>query len=168
MAFTDTIQRWLEGIAAQKDRWSLDHIVKPIGDRMSSLSLSTAGLVISSGGATTAKTGAADSYYLANGVLVKIASGTAMPALVGSITAANFNVFCFFVDSNGTVTVAMGVQATTLAGVLFPSFPKNKALLGFLLVTYASPFIGGTTPLDTATTVYFSPTEGFDPAILTG
>jgi hypothetical protein len=37
-----------------------------------------------------------------------------------------------------------------------------------LIITYASAFTGGTTPLDTATTVYVSPMSGFDPTALTG
>lgn len=165
---TDTQTRWEEGIASAKDRWSIRKLVEPLGDRMSSQPLATAGLVISSGGATTAKTGAAASYYVANGVLVTLGAGTAMPALVGTITAAYYNVFCFFIDQNSVVTVGMGQQGVALGNVVFPQFPKNKSLVGFLIVTYASTFTGGTTPLDTATTVYVSPVGAFDPTVLTG
>lgn len=164
----DTIIRFLAGMAAQQDNRAVRACLDPIGDRMSSQPLKTAGLVISAGGATVAKIGAADFYATANGVLVKVAAGTDMPALAGSITAANFNVFCFFVDAAGTVTSQIGNQGATLARVVFPQFPKNKALVGFLIVTYASTFIGGTTALDTATTVYVSPLGAFDPTILTG
>jgi hypothetical protein len=166
--FTDTLTRWLEGIAAVKDQYHIRKISEPIFDRMSSATLTSPGIVISSGGATTAKTGASDTYGVANGTLWKVASGTTLPALVGTITAAYFNVFCFFVDSAGTITVAMGTQGATLGAVVFPQFPQKKALLGFLIVTYASTFTGGTTPLDTATTVYVNSNEAFDPACLLG
>lgn len=166
--FTDTLARWLEGIATPKDAWTLRKINEPLFDRMSSACLTSAGLLITSGGATTAKTGSSDTYLVVNGVLVKVAASTTLPALVGSISAGFFNVFCFFVDSAGTVTSAAGTQGATLNTLVFPQFPKQKALLGFLIVTYASAFTGGTTPLDTATTVYVNSTEAFDPACLIG
>lgn len=155
-------------IASQKDREAVRKLVEPVGDRMSSQPLVTAGLVIKAGSSALAKTGAAASYYIAGGKLVTIASGTDMPALVGNITAASYNVYCFFIDSASVVTVAIGNESTTLAGVTFPTFPKNKSLVGFLIVTYASTFVGGTTALDTATTVYVSPVGAFDPNVLTG
>lgn len=166
--FTDTLQRWLEGIAANKDQWALHKVLEPLFDRYSSCALSSAGLVISSGGATTVKIGASDFYAVANGVLVKVAASTTLPALVGTITATDYNVFCFFVDSAGNLTVAMGTQGTTLAGVVFPSFPKWKALIGFIIVTYSGTFTGGTTALDTATTVYVNPLTAWDPSLLLG
>lgn len=167
--FTDTLKRWLEGIAATQDRWNVYRVTKPVFDRMSSATLTSAGMVISSGGATTAKTGSSDTYGVSNGVLWKVAASTTLPALTGiNISAGNFNVVCFFVDQAGTVTIAGGTQAATLAGVVFPQFPELKALLGFLIITYASAFTGGTTPLDTATTVYINSNEAFDPACIIG
>lgn len=170
MAFTDTLARWLESIAAQKDQWALKKVIEPLFDRMTATTLNTAGIVISAGGSTTAKSGAADCYYIANGVICKITAATTLPALTGlNITAAKFNVVCFFGDSGGALTAAMGTEGAAIGNVVFPQFPKNKALIGFLLITYASTFTGGTTPLDTATTVYFSPAgTDFDPACLTG
>ena len=164
----DTQARWLAGIASSKDRETLRQLIQPIGDRMSSQAVTNSTLVIKTGGSAVAKTGAAASYYLVNGALVTIAAATDMPALSGSITAASYNVFCFFVDNAGTKTSAMGTEATTLKGVEFPVFPVNKALVGFLIVTYSSTFVGGTTALDTATTVYISPVGAFDPTVLPG
>lgn len=166
--FTDTIRRWLNsGVSDVRVRTHLQAILEPLGDRYSSQPLTSAGLVIKSGSSALAKIGASDFYAIADGVLVKIAASTDMPALVGNIGAGKFNVYCFFVDSAGTTSVAMGTEGAALGNVVFPQFPKNKALVGFLIVTYASAFTGGTTPLDTATTVYVSPLGPFDPAMLT-
>ena len=162
----DTITRHLAGVASSGDKAALLPILKAIGDRMSSQATSTAGLVISST-TTKAKTGAAAFQGVANGVPVTIAAATDMPALTGTITAGSYNVYCFFIDSASTVTVAQGTEATTLAGVKFPEFPEGKALVGYLIITYASTFTGGTTALSTATTVYVSPVGAFDPNILT-
>lgn len=172
--FTDTMNRWLGGIAAQKDQWSLRKLIEPLFDRYSTCALMSAGLVIHGSASTKAKTGSSDWYGLANGILVKIAASTDMPALVGTVTNADFNVFCFFIDSAGTVTSAAGTQGTTLAKVVFPQFPKQKALVGFLIVnpTGTGNFVGGTTALDDATVVpgvvYINGNGTFDPACLIG
>lgn len=163
----DTMTRYLEGVTAPRYRKAIRAVVEPMVDRFSSQPLTSAGLVIKAGGSALAKSGAADFYATAAGVLVKVAASTDMPALTGiNLTAANFNVVCFFIDSAAVVTVAAGTQAATLGGVTFPQFPKNKALVGFLIITYASAFTGGTTPLDTATTVYVSPLGPWDPTVL--
>ncbi len=165
---TATVQQWLEGVAGGKERFALLQILGSIADRFSSCAVSSAGLAIKSGGSALAKTGSAVTNLVANGIPVAIAASTDMPALVGDITAASYNVYCFFIDSASVVTVARGTEATTLAGVIFPPFPAGKALVGFLTVTYASAFVAGTTPLDTATTTYNSPTGAWDPSVLVG
>jgi hypothetical protein len=163
----DTIGRYLQGLSNVKDARFLQTIINPIGDRYSSQPLTSAGLVIKAGGSTLAKTGAADFYASVTGVLVKIAASTDMPALTGiNVGAGSFCTVYFFVDSAGTVTVAAGTPGATLAAVVPPQFPQGKALVGFLILTYASAFTGGTTPLDTATTVYVSPLGPFDPTVL--
>ncbi len=163
----DTMTRYLEGITALNYRRAIRRISEPVIDRYSSQPLTSAGLVIKAGGGVLAKTGAADFYASVTGLLVKIAAATDMPSLVGLvITATFFNVACFFVDSAGVVTLASGTQGATLGAVVFPQFPKNKALVGFLIITNAGTFTGGTTALDTATTVYVSPLGPFDPSVL--
>ena len=163
----DTMTRYLSAIKENHWRRAVRNVVLPLIDRYSSDPLNSAGLVISAGGSALAKIGASDFYATAQGVIVKIAAGTNMPALTGiNITAANFNVVCFFVDSAAVVTVAAGTQGATLGAVVFPQFPQGKSIVGILLITYASTFTGGTTPLDTATTVYINPQGPFDPTAL--
>lgn len=164
---TDTITRYLVGMAGTKDAYTILRVVAPIADRMSSQMLTTAGLVIKAGGGVLTKTGAAACYGTASGKLVTIAASTDMPALTGNtITANSFNVFCFFIDSASVVTLAAGTQATTIAGIVWPQFPVGKAMVGALLVTHSATFTGNTTALDTATTVYLSPIGPFDPTVL--
>jgi hypothetical protein len=163
----DTVTHYLEKISEGGWRRAIRNVVIPLADRYSTVPLNTAGLVIKAGGSALAKTGAADFYAIVTGKLVKIAAAADMTALTGLvITAANFNVACFFIDSAGVVTVAFGTQATAIGGVVFPIFPFNKALVGFLLITHSSTFTGGTTALDTATTVYFNSAAPFDPTVL--
>lgn len=163
----DTMSRYLNGLSSFRDTYTLRNLLTPIFDRYSSMALLTAGLVIKAGGGVLTKTGAAAFYGVAGGKLVTIAASTDMPALTGLvITATNFNVACFFIDSASVVTVAFGTQGATIGAVAWPQFPVGKALVGFLLITHSSTFTGGTTALDTATTVYFSPTGPFDPTVL--
>lgn len=162
----DNVTRYLAGIAPSTNQAALLAILSPIADRMSSQATSSAGLVIKIGTSALAKIGAVAFQGIASGVPVAIAASTDMPALVGTITAAYFNVFCFFIDSASAVTVAMGTEGATLKAVKFPPFPVGKALVGYLVVTHSATFTGGTTALDTATTNYVSPTGGFDPTIL--
>lgn len=163
----DTVRRWLSGIAGARDRESIRQIVEPIADRLSTQSLSSAGLAIHGASSALVKTGGSDWYCTVQGKLVKIASATDLPALSGSITANKYNVYCFFVDGAGTKTSSMGTEGTTIADVKFPTFPQNKALIGFVLVTHTSTFVGGSTNLDAAgvTVVYSNPIGPFDPSI---
>jgi len=162
----NTVTQQLGAMVETRDKDALRPLLRALADRFSSCATSTAGLVIKAGGGTLAKTGAVAFAGVASGVPVAIAAATDMPALVGTITAAKYNVFCFFIDSASTVTVAMGTEGATIAAVKFPPFPEGKALVGYLVITHSSTFTGGTTALDTATTVYVSPVGAFDPTII--
>ena len=162
----NTISQHLSLIGAGNDRQAAGKVAEGFASRFNTQALTTAGLVISAT-TTKAKTGAAVFYAIVGGRLVSIAAGTDMPVLTGlNITAGSFNVACFFIDSAGTVTARFGTEGTAIAAVKFPDFPLNQALVGFLLITYASAFTGGTTVLSTATTVYVSPLGAVDPTIL--
>jgi hypothetical protein len=174
MTILSTLTQFLESVNDVTSRYALRRLIGPLWDRQSARALNTAGLVIHGGGSPVAKTGGTDCYLLANGVLRKITAATDMPALVGTVVNATFNVFCFFIDSGGTVTSLMGTAGATLLAVKFPQFPGQKALVGFLIInpTGAGNFVGGTTALDDGTvvpnTVYVSPVAGFDPYALIG
>ncbi len=167
----DTVTRLLNGVPDVTMRRNLQLILNAIADRYSSQCLSVAGLAIS-GTTTKAKTGAADTYALANAALVKVAAGTDMAALVGSVTNAKFNVFCFYVDAAGVLTSQMGTEGATLATVVMPTVTVGKAQLGFVVInpTGAGPFIGGTTALGDATVVpnaaYVNTTGPFDQTVV--
>lgn len=165
----DTLLRYLSDFHDQLSKRAIRVPLETLCDRYSTQNLTSAGLVINAGGATFAKTGAADTYFVVKGILQKIAAGTAMPALTGiNAGAGQFVVAAFFLDGSGNITVAGGNPGATLGAATFPAFPQGKALIGFLIITYASAFTGGTTPLDTATTVYINADGPLDPAALTG
>ena len=154
-------------------RRALEFILRPIVDRYSSQPLKTATLAIHTAGASPLAMTTAAYYATVKGKLVTIAASVDMPSLTGAaaIVSPNItNVYLYFVDTAGTVTMTAGTPAATLAGVIFPTFPEGNALVGFILVTMAAAatFTPGTTNLDAANTtvVYFSPIGPFDPTVL--
>lgn len=163
----NTITQYLSTVGSGTDKAALYAVLEAIADRLNSCATATAGLVIKAGGGVLAKTGATAFRGTVGGRQVTVAAGTDMPALTGLTVAANkFNVACFFINAAGTVSVAFGTEGGTAAAVVFPDFPLDKCLVGFLLITHSATFTGNTTALDTATTVYVSPVGAFDPTIL--
>ena len=163
----NTVLQCLQLVGSGNDRRAQSQLLEPVVGTLNTQALTTAGLVIKAGTSTLAKTGAAAFYAIVGGRLLTIAGSTDMPALTGlTITANSFNVACFFVNSSGTVSVKFGTEGTSLGRVKFPDFPLGQALVGFLIITHSSTFTGGTTALDTATTVYVSPLGAVDPTIL--
>lgn len=167
----NTIAQYLMAVNAPTDRYNLQAPLNAIGDRMGSQSLSSAGLSIKTAASPIVKTGAAIYYGIANQRLLSIAVNTDLPALVGTVANATFNVFVFYTDQTNTRTTAIGTASTTLLGVRFPSTPLGSAILGFIIVnpTGTGPFVGGTTALDDATVVpnvaYINTQGAFDPSI---
>jgi len=152
---------------AQKRSW--ETTLSWIYDRFISQSLTSAGLAIKAGGGVLVKTGATTWVGMAEGILVSKAAATDMPALVGTVVNATFNVFAFYVNSAGTVRSQMGVAGATLAAVGFPAPNDGEALIGFIVVnpTGAGNFVGNTTALDDVgvvpNVVYVNPVGAFDP-----
>lgn len=106
----------------------------------------------------------------ASGVPVLVTKATTdMAALSGTVTNAKFNVYCFFIDSAGTLTSAMGTEGATLGAVVFPAFDPSKVCIGFVIInpTGAGNFVGGTTALDDAgvvpNAVYVNTVGAFNP-----
>jgi len=139
-----------------------------LNDRLKSQLLGSGGLAIKGAGQAVAK--AATAFYaFANGVLLTKAADTDMAALSGTVTNAAFNVYAFYVDSGGTLTSAMGTEGASLAAIVFPAVPANKACIGFVIInpTGTGNFVGGTTALDDATVVpnavYVNTPYPFDP-----
>lgn len=169
----NTMGKWLEGVTNQTWGNVLRSLFQPLYDRYSSRALTTAGLAIKAGASPVVKAGTS-SYFLANGVLRNVAANTDMPALVGTVTNATFNVFCFFIDQTGALVSAIGTGGASLQALQFPQFPVKNALIGFIIVnpTGAGDFVGGTTALDDGTVipnvVYVNSTSGFDPYVLIG
>lgn len=158
----------LQAVASSRDRLAIGQVLQAPYNGLSSKSLATAGLVIKAGGSTLVKTGATAYYAIVSGALVTKAAATDMPALVGTVNNATFNVFVFTVNKAGTLATTMGTAASTLAGVKFPAIPTGVAVLGFIVVnpTGTGNFVGGTTALDDATVVpnvaYISTLGAFD------
>lgn len=166
----NTVKQYLNTVGAMNDKLALIPVLLAVADRLSSQATSTAGLVISAT-TTTAKTGAVAFAGVVNGVPVAIAAGTDMPALVATqtISAASFNVVCYFVDQAGALTALLGTEATTLPNVRFPQFPVGKALVGYLVINASGAFVGGTTALSaTTSTAFISPVGALDPTIILG
>lgn len=167
----DTVSRWLAGLSSERDRAFLRAILNPIADRLSTQVLSTPGLAIKAGGSAIVKAGTAFNAFV-QGKLVKVSANTDQAALVGTVTNAKFNVFCFFLDGSGTGTTAMGTEGATRAAIVWPPIPEGKAMIGFVLInpTGTGNFVGGTTALDDATVVpnaeYVNTLGAFDPSIL--
>jgi hypothetical protein len=165
----DTITRFLSGLSVQGDKLALLRVLSALGDRLSSQTMGSAGLVIFGAASPLAKTGATATAAMANGVLLSIPASTSMAALSGTTSQNRFNAYVFYVDQSGILTTVMGQEATTLAGVRFPQTPPGKAIIGFITVNPTSAaFVGGTTALDAAATnvVYVNTPGAFDPTVL--
>ncbi len=160
----NTVTQQIGAVGQLNVESALRPVLVGVADRLSSQIFNTGGLAIKAGGSALAKT-VNTVYAVANGKYVAL-SAADMPALTGlNISAGAYNCAVFYVDSAGTTSVQFGREASSAAGVTFPETPQGKAIIGFLMITYASAFTGGTTALDTATTVYVNTMGAFDPSI---
>lgn len=169
---TDTVGRWIRTLSEMTYQKALLFILGPIVDRCSSKMLNSAGLVIKAGASALVKTGGTACHAVCRGVLRSIAAATDMAALAGTVTNAKFNVYVYFIDAAGALTSAMGVEGATLAAVVWPPIPENKAVIGFTIInpTGTGNFVGGTTAIDDGTVVpnavHVSILSSFDPSIV--
>jgi hypothetical protein len=108
-------------------------------------------LAIHGASSALAKT-AATAYAVVDGLMVKLAAAD-MPALVGTVANAAFNVFVFTVNAAGTTKTYMGTAGATLGAVVFPTTADGEVPLGFVIVNPngTGSFVGGTTNLDDGT-----------------
>lgn len=150
----NTIVEWLSSVTPDVTKESMRNILNPIGNKMASVMLTTAGLAIKAGGSALVKNGTA-CYGAANGGLFTIAANTDMPALSGTVVNATFNVFVFAQDAAGTRTTTMGTAGATLKAVKLPEFAEKVCLIGMVIInpTGTGNFVGGTTALDDVTVV---------------
>ena len=160
----NTVTQQLNALGQANVEAALKPALFAVADRLSSQIFNTGGLAIKAGGGVLVKT-VNTVYALADGKYVAL-SAADMPALTGlNITAGYYNCAVFYVDSAGTTSVQFGREASTAAGVTFPQTPQGKAIIGFVMITYASAFTGNTTALDTATTVYVNTMGALDPSV---
>ena len=174
---TESVAARTAALSAGTDRRELRKVLGALQADVAASSnqvLASAGLVITATtGLKVPKTGASDFYAQVGGALVKIAAGTDMPALSGSVAHGAFNVFAFTVDNTGTVTSAMGTPGAALGAVAFPAVPANAAVVGYVVInpTGTGSFVGGTTALNDATVVpnavYLSPMGSVNPLLNT-
>lgn len=148
------VQR-LNALCSRLDGWELLKVLEGVYERFRCQTVTSAALRIKGGSASPTVQTNADSYYIVRGKLIKIASATDWTALSGTVTADQFNVFVFTVDSSGTKYTQMGTEGATLAAVQFPVIDSKRAIAGMLIVnpTGTGNFVGGTSDLDDATIV---------------
>lgn len=153
------------------DGVTIQNLLRGVYDRMSSQIFNSA--AIAAGTTATKVKIAAAINYLAGGAPSSKAITDDFWTLSGVVADGKTNVYCFYIDSAGTASSAMGVEGTTVtagylnSAVKFPPMPEKKAMVGFVVVSASGgAFTGGTSNVATAGnfTVTFVNTVGmFDP-----
>lgn len=137
--------------------------------RTCNIVFNTAGLAIKTGSSALAKSVNTITYVI-DGVLAQKAAAD-MAALSGTTVAdGSKNVYVFTVDASGTLKTYAGTQATTIAGIVWPTIADGEAVIGFLLIsTSGATFVPGTTALDagTVTATYVNTPYAFIPGMET-
>lgn len=150
--------------AAQKR--GLELTIGPMLDGSVTQNLVNGGLAIHGAASALAKTVNAI-YAVVDGTLVTLGAAD-LPALTGfNVSAGKYGVCLFLIDAFGNVSIAYSDgTAAAIGNIAFPTIPTGKACIGFIIVTNAGAFTGGTTALDTATTVYVNVTGDFNPGLI--
>jgi hypothetical protein len=174
----ENLAQRLDQVKDEETAYALFKLLSSIYTSLSSQSLGSAAITVSA--AATVATGAAWVGMVGgkvqsgnngltgtpNATLVTVASGVAMPALVGTILQNNFGLWLFVINAAGTVSTLPLVQATTLAGIIFPAIPAGYTAIGGIIFNPTSAtFIGGTTLTNAASTngVALNIVGAFDP-----
>lgn len=112
-------------------------------------------------------------YGVINGVPFLKANTDNLWTLSGTVTNAKWNIFCLTLKADGTANAYMGVEASTLAGVTWPTIPQGEIMVGFVVINPSGTgsFVGGTTALNDGTVipaaVYVNTMGDFNPNNLT-
>lgn len=151
----------------KRDGFELQRILQDVYNRIRSVALTSAGLVIKAASSAVAKTGAAITYLIAEGVQQSIAAGTDMPAFTGTVANGLYCPYVFSIDKAGTTYVQQGTSGASLAAMRYPELEPTRAVVGIVVIhPTVGSFTGGTSALDStaANAVYISPVGMFDPS----
>src|SRR5262245_40463487 len=106
----------------------LEALFDKLQRRQCNIVFNTGGLAIKAGSSALAKTVNTLNYVI-DGVLAQKAAAD-MAALSGATVAdGNKNVYVFTVDVSGNLKTYAGTQATTLAGILWPTIADGEAVI---------------------------------------
>ena len=161
------LQSIINALSDKRDAYELSKALSDLYNRMRSVALTTAGLVIKAAASPTVKTGASITYLIVEGKPISIAASTDMPALTGTVATNTVCPYVFTVDKSGTAYVHKGTAGATLAASRFPELAANRAIIGVVIIApTVGTFTGGTSALDStaANAVYISPIGAWDPS----
>lgn len=115
------------------------------------------------------KTGATAAWALVNGVAVKVAASTNLPAITtaSSMVSGQKTAIGYYVNAAGTITAVAGEVVAAANALKLPNNPTTDVVcIGYIIIEAAATFTGGTTNLDAAniTTSFISLTGGIPAA----
>lgn len=147
---------------------TLRNVIAKVQKQLITMVQNSGGLAIKAGSSALAKTVNTITCVI-DGVLVQKAAADCAVLSGATVADGSKNVYVFCVDAAGTFTTLPGTQATTIAGIVWPTIPSNVAVVGYLIVaTAAATFVPGTTALDagTVTATYVNTPFPFDPTLI--
>jgi len=151
-------------LAGADDKATANAITKAIQWIFKNQVLASFGLNFGAGLTVGRTNTAAASWAVVNGIPVKVAASSALPALTGlNLVSGQRAVVSYFVDTSGVITASQGNVATSNSSLIFPAPPNpDTVCIGYLIVEAAATFTGGTTALDAAniTSTFISQIDG--------
>jgi len=176
MAKHENLGQHCNALADKRDGGLVNALLTPIhanqvvnADRLSSRALNAGTLAI--GSSSKAKIKITNNVLCCiNGAMVLVAAAeVAFTATTHDIADAYTNMYVLVADAEGTVTILMGTAALTttgISGVIPPTIPANRAVLGVVTIASAGAiFDASTTELDagTVTDLYYDIVGPWDP-----